>query len=217
MREYGEKQDEIAISEFGGEIANPFADSADLCSNKLINYYQFVDNPFVLLATVLDPRGKLKIYLKSSHPVVYAEKAKDALKAAFAQYSPLHESDEEEPTPFSPEDNENTNEASIFDGLEETAVEQQEPVVSEVDRYLAQNVVPKTTNVLNWWKQNSYEFPVLSRMAKDYLAIQCSSKDTEGSFSKGRRGMPYYRQNMQPLHFKAQMLVNSGEALGMFD
>ena len=69
---------------------------------------------------------------------------------------------------------------------------------------------------LIWWKTNEQRYPILSKMAKDYLAIQCSSKDTEGAFSKGRRQMPYYRESLKGTNFKAQALVNSAEALGLF-
>ena len=81
---------------------------------------------------------------------------------------------------------------------------------------LAQKVASSDTDVLNWWKGHTNELPVLSRMAKDYLAIQCSSKDTEEAFSKGRRQMPYFRASLKGQNFKAQMLANSTKALDMF-
>jgi hypothetical protein len=44
--------------------------------------------------------------------------------------------------------------------------------------------VEENFDILVWWKKQQLLFPVLSMIAKDYLAIQCSSKDTEGAFSK---------------------------------
>ena len=143
VRQYGERQDAIAVEEYGGDIANPFADSADLCSNKLINYYQFVDNPIVLVATVLDPRGKLAVYELTSHKDVYAAKATEALNAAFAQYAltpgtgTIDESDEDERLPFAAASKENSR-PSFFASLKRPS-KQQQPV-GEVDRYLEQEL-----------------------------------------------------------------------------
>ena len=107
----------------------------------------------------------------------------------------------------------------FFDGSDDS--DSDDATDSEVTRYLAQKVAPGSWryDVLKWWKQNANQanqYPILSRMAKDYLAIQCSSKDTEGAFSKGRRQMPYFRASLKRRNFKAQMLVNSGESLGLF-
>ena len=53
-------------------------------------------------------------------------------------------------------------------------------------------------------------------MARDYLALQPTSKDVEGTFSKGRRTIPYYRRSQTPGTIRNQMLVNSGYDLGVF-
>ena len=48
------------------------------------------------------------------------------------------------------------------------------PDFTEIERYLA---LPCDENVevLLWWQAHSVEFPVLSLMARDYLAIQATS------------------------------------------
>ena len=56
---------------------------------------------------------------------------------------------------------------------------------SEADKYLALQQCPKSTNPLTWWKSNEKEFPVLSIMAKDYLAVQASTVPCEQIFSSG--------------------------------
>jgi len=37
---------------------------------------------------------------------------------------------------------------------------------------------------LQWWKTNNVRYPVLAKMAKDYLAIPASSASSERAFSK---------------------------------
>ena len=44
-----------------------------------------------------------------------------------------------------------------------------------------------TENMLSWWKENRLRYPVLSVMARDYLAISASAVPCESTFSGGRR------------------------------
>jgi hypothetical protein len=39
--------------------------------------------------------------------------------------------------------------------------------------------------VLAYWKANTFNYPILSSMAKDYLTIQASSVPAERAFSSG--------------------------------
>ncbi len=41
------------------------------------------------------------------------------------------------------------------------------------------------TNVLEFWKNNALNYPVLSSMAKDYLTVQASSVPAERAFFSG--------------------------------
>ena len=56
------------------------------------------------------------------------------------------------------------------------------PDFAEIERYLA---LPCDENVeaLLWWRAHSAEFPILSLMARDYLAIQLTSVTCEQAFS----------------------------------
>ena len=51
------------------------------------------------------------------------------------------------------------------------------------------------TDVLEYWKTNKIRFLILTRMAIDYLALQPTSKDVEGTFSKARRTILYFRRS----------------------
>ncbi|KAF2303148.1 hypothetical protein GH714_014154 [Hevea brasiliensis] len=60
---------------------------------------------------------------------------------------------------------------------------------SEIDRYL-EELSKKFTldfDLLLWWKVNSVSYSVLSKVAKDVLAIQCSTVASESAFSTGGR------------------------------
>ena len=52
---------------------------------------------------------------------------------------------------------------------------------TEVDRYLQLPQAPHVTedgkdvDILIWWRDRSWEFPFLSKMARQFLALPCSS------------------------------------------
>lgn len=48
-------------------------------------------------------------------------------------------------------------------------------------------------NMLSWWRENSYKFPVLSELAKDMLAVQVSSVASEAAFSTSCRVLDLFR------------------------
>ncbi|KAL4297663.1 hypothetical protein GQ457_12G003440 [Hibiscus cannabinus] len=57
-------------------------------------------------------------------------------------------------------------------------------VVSELDRYLEEDVIPRTPNfdILVWWKINGPQFPILKDIAKDIYAIPVSTVASKSTF-----------------------------------
>jgi inhibitor of KinA sporulation pathway (predicted exonuclease) len=66
--------------------------------------------------------------------------------------------------------------------------------------YLAKTRIPrsKSFDILAWWKSNSSEYPTLSRMAQDVLAIQASTVASESAFSTGRKLISEFRTRLTP-------------------
>ena len=87
---------------------------------------------------------------------------------------------------------------------------------NELNLYLQEKRVKSTIDPFEYWQMNKNRFPILAKMARDYLALQPTSKDIEGIFSKGRRTIPYYRRSQNASTIRNQMLVNSGFHLGVF-
>ncbi|KAG8379184.1 hypothetical protein BUALT_Bualt07G0061900 [Buddleja alternifolia] len=79
---------------------------------------------------------------------------------------------------------------------------------SELDVYLEEKLHPSQNNnnfdILEYWKNNESKFPVLSRMAKDILAIPVSSIASESTFSTGGRVLS---------KFHSSLLLSTVEAL----
>ncbi|XP_055959716.1 zinc finger BED domain-containing protein RICESLEEPER 2-like [Mercurialis annua] len=71
---------------------------------------------------------------------------------------------------------------------------------SELDLYLGEAVVANEENfdILRWWKLNSERLPVLSKMARDILAVPVSTVASESAFSTGGRVLDDFRSSLTP-------------------
>ncbi|XP_055961671.1 zinc finger BED domain-containing protein RICESLEEPER 2-like [Mercurialis annua] len=71
---------------------------------------------------------------------------------------------------------------------------------SELDVYLSEDLIEDDDDleVLNWWKHNSSRFPVLSRLARDILAVPISTVASESAFSAGGRVLDCFRSSLTP-------------------
>lgn len=73
---------------------------------------------------------------------------------------------------------------------------------SELDTYLEDPIVfvrpDENFNVLAWWKKNSDAFPILSLMARDFLAIPVSTVSSESAFSAAGRILGKNRTSLAP-------------------
>lgn len=68
----------------------------------------------------------------------------------------------------------------------------------ELERYLNEDVGEEDVEILMWWKFNSPRFPVLSRMARDILAMPISTVASESAFSTGGRTLDQFRSSLTP-------------------
>lgn len=64
-------------------------------------------------------------------------------------------------------------------------------------------------------KYHTTQYPILSRMARDYLAIQGSSVASERAFSSGGLTGTLLRNQLTPEHFEALQILKSGYKRGI--
>ena len=72
-------------------------------------------------------------------------------------------------------------------GSSTAPVPSQNPILAreeEIDRYLALPNLPNGTDPLDFWKLNKSTFPILSKLARKFLATPCSSVYSERLFSE---------------------------------
>ncbi|KAL3652170.1 hypothetical protein CASFOL_001851 [Castilleja foliolosa] len=74
-------------------------------------------------------------------------------------------------------------------------------ITNEVDKYFAApyiSLIVGDFDLCSWWKSNTKEFPILSHIAKDILAIPSSTVASENAFSLGRRVVDPFRASLTP-------------------
>lgn len=76
---------------------------------------------------------------------------------------------------------------------------------TELDKYLAEECEEdsKKFDILKWWKGQSTRFPILSRLARDVLAIPISTVASESAFSTGGRVLDDFRTSLTPFMVEA--------------
>ncbi|CAG8563835.1 35654_t:CDS:2 [Racocetra persica] len=146
---------------------------------KLNQYIVYIYDKAAFIASVLDPRIKLELM-----PVnMNTPENRDFFNHIFQDY-------------LMPELNANmvSNTKKLSNSMtymEQVAQKQRRANVlssssptDELSQYLSKATLPMSINPLEWWKLNSFHFPGMSQMAKDFLAIQAMSVPFEQIFSK---------------------------------
>ena len=83
-------------------------------------------------------------------------------------------------------------------------------VKSELDKYLSEDNEEdkKGFDILKWWKDNENRFPVLSRMARDLLAVPIPTVASESAFSSGGRILDDFRSSLTPTMVERLICAN---------
>ncbi|KAL2252550.1 UNVERIFIED_CONTAM: Zinc finger BED domain-containing protein RICESLEEPER 1 [Sesamum indicum] len=68
----------------------------------------------------------------------------------------------------------------------------------ELEKYLSEDVEEymEKFDILKWWKVNTQRFPILSKMARDILAVPASTIASEAAFSTGGRVLDAFRSSL---------------------
>ncbi|KAK9074591.1 hypothetical protein SSX86_007189 [Deinandra increscens subsp. villosa] len=178
------------------------------------------ENKLLYFATILDPRSKARMIHVVYNEVlmidkqaqekekdieekvqVIVNKIVDALQAVYREYELDHELE----TTSTSSNVEHSSQMPL-DGEDEFVSKfkcggsSSYKAKSELEKYLDDDEEKWDNNfdVLKWWKANSSRYPIVSRMAKDILAIPVSSVASESAFSTGGRVIDAYRSSLSP-------------------
>ena len=143
------------------------------------------------IPVILDPRfkyGFIEFQLQQAYGSDAADhlvKVKAALESLFKVYSSQMSMLVSEST-----QGENTYEVfleknnPLADWDQHLSMKQRQPT-NELDRYLEEEPFPRKEDfdILQWWSLHSSKYPVLSRIARDILAVPASVVPSESAFS----------------------------------
>ena len=70
---------------------------------------------------------------------------------------------------------------------------------SEIGKYFLDNLEKLgSSDILDWWKLNASNYPILSKMERDILAILISTTASESAFSTSGRILDAFRSSLSP-------------------
>lgn len=80
---------------------------------------------------------------------------------------------------------------------------------TELEIYLYEPIESFSVEPLEYWRRNSFRFKILSKMARDFLAIPATSVPIESVFSKAADLVTKKRNRLSPDSIKEIMCLNS--------
>jgi len=153
-------------------------EAVDAAKQKLLTYYAKADAAVYPIATIIDPRIKMAYYKREGWEEEWMREAKTAIKGAFSSYDDATMAQREEVQPMEALENEFVTRAYKHQCVRRR---------NELEDYLGEGEAGHFPefDALQWWRGNSINYPCLSRMARDYLAVPSTSAPAERAFSKG--------------------------------
>jgi len=177
---------------------------ADSICQKLDDYWMIIDTS-TIISTLLDPCSKLITFSTE-------EKRNQAINM-------LHSKMNNYASKLNCSNSENnilkSSSARLFfenlitqqNNQVNNQVNQVRPIEDELERYLALPSVP--SDLLLWWSQYEDKFPVLSKIAQEYLAIQGTSVPCEQAFSMAAHTISKIRNRLHPSMAHATLCLKS--------
>lgn len=171
----------------------------------LKHYHKF--NWVYCAVLILDPRFKLKTFKKTEWGLEMMSKSYEKFLTIFKTYSTdnvAHDNHKK-----TKEMNNNTLDDD-YDFLYATEDEITfNTWESELDAYLKSPRAPRDTDILCWWKNNSYLYPTLAKMAQVYLCIPATSVPCERVFSEAGNVITSKRCSLSEERAAAQICIDS--------
>jgi len=190
------------ISKFRSDTNEEYDSVADGCQaayDKCMRYFE-VSSDLAVVATVMDPRFKLKYY-ESNDDARYPEIVTTMVEN-IARKLKLDQDENITSTVKQPDARyfvsflQNSN----CDPTAQTTMQQ-------LQVYLADSLADRNINPLVWWKLNACLYPKLAEVAKVVLTIPATSAASERLFSGARLAMPWNRTRLSSSTLQAIMCL----------
>lgn len=109
---------------------------------------------------------------------------------------------------------------SLWNAFEELArtpepqAKEPDNLTTEITQYLNENIIPRSLNPLQWWRENSARYPKVSLAAKRFLCIPATQVASEQLFSKTGNIVSARRECLSPEHVEQLVFVKSNYGKG---
>jgi len=153
-----------------------------------------------VIASILDPR--VKLFKKIPEPEL-----KEALNILEKEYEDLLHIHCQQKEQNSLTRN-NSEALGLFSILSKQSTSVSPSWKREITTYIQEDTLAGNSDPLDWWKVNERVFPILSKLAKRYLAVPASQAGTERIFSIAKDVMGEKRTSLQPDLFEALVLTS---------
>ncbi|KAJ4971285.1 hypothetical protein NE237_004384 [Protea cynaroides] len=170
--------------------------------NKYWEKYSLV----LSIVAVLDPRYKLRILEWANEKIhggdsLLIDKTIDCVKSALGRLYGEYKSMPKEHESLTSDVEDDMDPFFIWAKKRKASASDK----SELDQYLEEPVKPcvKEYDVMAYWKSCEAQFPYLSRLARDILAVPMSTIASESAFSSGGRVIDKYRNKLLPRNVEA--------------
>ena len=213
----------ISLREACGSTNPNLKEMGDAMMDKFNKYWDEPNNVMVI-ATILDPRYKLR-YINWCFKKIYEhEKAIDEYKLVEEELGKLydtydmhhrHEKADSYRASLSSSTIMDTSSSLPSSASEFTSflsASSLETSKNELGKYLDEeneSLRNKNFDVLLWWKLNAHRYPVISKMAKNFLTIPATSVSSDSTFSAGGRVLDDYRSSLNPAMVEALVCASS--------
>ena len=82
-------------------------------------------------------------------------------------------------------------------------------VIDELEEYLRKPRTASSEDILDWWRTHETEYPILSKMSRDFLSIPATSLPAERLFSKASLVIRKHRNRLSDESARWLLCINS--------
>ncbi|CAD6229250.1 unnamed protein product [Miscanthus lutarioriparius] len=176
--------------------------------NAKFEKYWEQSNIALAVAYFLDPRYKkrgIEYCMKKFHGAYYQAELDEFVSVVKKLYNFYAASSKKTSQGAAPRPSNITDilMGNVDHGLEEFLYEASESRMvesNELDMYMAESLVKLygEFDILAWWKNKREQYPILSQIIRDVMAIQVSTVASESAFSAAGRVVDLYRSRLDP-------------------
>lgn len=185
------------------DIAKAMKEKFDSLSNNL-------NNSAAYLTLILDPRYKVQIVPNN----IDIEMAKNTLLTEFTSYQVLVESEKSNEEISTSTMGEKRKPLGIMERILQKKMKSNSLLFhNEVEEYLTASIESQDVNPCEWWKDHKLQYPILAKIARDYICIPATSVPSEQAFSKSGELISKRRNRLGDRAIEACMCLNSWIAI----